>query len=111
MSDSVFVVIGSKGEYSDRYEWVAGVFTDKRMAVGLAQEKLRESKAADAVDDDWCKCRIGVVGSIFNVVTPDMSQRIVERCGTRPGAGVADDYTVVEAKLNEWTRATEVTDV
>lgn len=103
--DTVWVIVGSRGEYSDRCEWVAGVFTDKAAAISLAEEKLRASKAADALHAEWIRCMRATPGYVFLVpFTEEQEARVLKCCGPYPPDGDADDYTVIEVPLNEWGR-------
>lgn len=53
MTDKVYVVIAESGEYSDRNDWIAGVFTDKAEAERLVLEKSEEKCAKDVLVDAW----------------------------------------------------------
>jgi len=54
---TVFVVIGSTGEYSDRREWFVAGYADQAKAeehARLASDAAREIfTASEAVDDSW----------------------------------------------------------
>lgn len=53
MSTTVYVVMASEGEYSERQEWVCGVFADPEHAKTLVAEKMAEVRAAVAAMNDW----------------------------------------------------------
>ena len=102
----LFIVIGRQGDWSDRIEWVAGVYATAGEAIGVAQAKLREAKAAFAARDEWER--------LYRSRTPKESflARVREayeaQHGPCPPPGDADDYTVVRARLGEWARAQDV---
>jgi len=124
----VYVVIGSSGEYSDRSEWVAGVFTDKSEAIRIASEKLKTSKENQVLHDAWCRRREAFIRGngleqcwdkeTRSLVWKDYSGAFVSwdeqeaimaaSCGESPKGDFADDYTVVEAGLDTWGRAENV---
>ena len=49
MTTKLYVVIGSKGEYSDRDEWVAAVYTDEAVAQAAAEAHLKADMEAEAL--------------------------------------------------------------
>jgi len=50
---SVYVVIAECGEYSDRDDWIAGVFTERAFAEALVLEKSAEQRLKEAEVDVW----------------------------------------------------------
>ncbi len=55
MSDEVYVVIGTSGEYSGREVWVAGAYTDKDAAVQMAEKQKEEDRANWAIWSAWSR--------------------------------------------------------
>ena len=49
----LYVVTGTMGEYSDRTEWTAGVFTDEDEAKRLVDERLAVARGAAYRNREW----------------------------------------------------------
>lgn len=67
---TVYVVVGSVGDYSERVEWVAGVFDDKAAAIEIATAKLREARAADAVNVEYQRRKRAFADSLEHPLRP-----------------------------------------
>jgi len=52
-----YVVIGVEGEYSDREEYVAGIFTDKKIACHLIEEKSAFGRQRALEISEWHRKR------------------------------------------------------
>ena len=110
---SVFVVICSSGEYSDRVEWVAGVYTDKEEAIRITTEMMSVSKAADVEYDLWCRKQSAIFRRFNNgrpqhwnePITAEVQSVIDAEIGREPPKGGSiDDYYITEAPLDQWGR-------
>jgi hypothetical protein len=53
LTNKVYVVIAEMGDYSDRDDWVAGVFTDRKVAENLVLEHDGKVKEWDAAYAAW----------------------------------------------------------
>jgi hypothetical protein len=99
---TVYVVIGIRGEFSDRNEWVTGVYTDQFVAIKMAEENLREAKEAYV---NWSNYWRDVYK---NHEVTWQNKEFFEKNAPPFDKYSADDYTVVEIPLNTWTIAKSV---
>lgn len=97
MRQMVYVVIASQGEYSDRMEWVSGVYAYKESAVEVTKEKLLIAKAAEAERLIWYRKRMAE----FPLMNEGHKQ-IVAAIGECPEGGEADDFTIYAVPMNTW---------
>lgn len=102
----VYVVIASEGEYSDRSEWVCGVFTDKANAIALAEEHKRKAMDDDLIYRKWLKANWkireewGIANKTYGFKCP--ASFIEEKIGKPPHSPEADDFTVFEGEIDVW---------
>lgn len=51
----VWLVQGSRGEYSDRWEWIESAHVDPAVARAKCDELGAQSRQAEKVHDDWAE--------------------------------------------------------
>lgn len=103
----VWVIVCSQGEYSGRYEWVAGVYTDRDEAVRIAEERLRAAKAAEVLHSAWSRASAAVQRQFpFTLMFSAHPQYQAWReLNPPPPASEFDDVTVYgPISLNTWGR-------
>lgn len=98
----VYIVLGRSGEYSDRVEWVAGVYDDKSIAIELATCKLREARAYAHAYTAWCQQ--AYARGLSSPASPENREAVAAVLGPMPEGDSADDFTVIEAVKNTWGR-------
>lgn len=105
MTDKVYVVIAEEGEYSDRRDYIAGVFTDKAEAEEMVLEKSRWKAEQDALLRAWSRAfqeRIEEFMDLPKVY--DRLEAAEKVLGPRPETGDWDRLYLTEVPLNEWGR-------
>jgi len=127
----LYVVIGSRGEYSDREEYVAGVFENKVTACNLIQEKTALGRRRALDRQKWIDTRCGLVNeakktkrnlvtqedlayygeeylpSRLRDLTPEEQAIINEKVGPIPRAIEYDTFYVVSVPVNKWGQWSE----
>lgn len=110
-SQTLYVVMASRGEYSDREEWVSAIFDNKASAISAAEEHNKKAKADAAYYRTWIQCnwkfrqdwskQTGLHG--WNA-----DKELIEgKCGVEPNIE-AHDFTVIEVPLNIWGQWKEI---
>lgn len=110
MSDPqfVYVVVGTEGEYSERTEWIAGVFQTEEEARHLAIMKLQEELAEAAIQNPITNAWI-IRARDDRDLFPGPGQWDLEKAEAKYGPypeyiDPADDYTVVKVPFGQWGR-------
>jgi len=121
MTQTVFLVIASKGSYDDAEVWTVGIFTDQAEAERIAVRGNREAKFQQKELDEWGAKHheMSVVrhpgGGLFHVWSPgpalakidtseaerEWREAFEKAHGPRPPEPEADAYTVQEVPLNQ----------
>lgn len=106
---TVYVFIGSSGEFSSLNVWVAGVYDDKAAAITAAEEQLAEDRVNCLVWAAWAAkfhvgCRISE--SVLGLLTQGSQERRDEAIalGLPPEPPMGDnesDYTVACVPMNQ----------
>lgn len=105
MTDKVYVVSAESGEYSDRDDWVAGVFTDKAEAERLVLEKSAERNVQKALDDAWGDLVRAKSKEFKDIPTLwERGEAAREAIGPRPKTAEWDRLYLAEVPLNVWGR-------
>lgn len=124
--DAVYVISAFRGDYSDREEWVCGVFTDRAKARALVEQKDREAREAMAKADEWRRAysalktprletlernmdaakKIGAVPPAHIVAElkelRDKRAAFIEKYGDKPKYPDAYGYYLVAVSPNTW---------
>lgn len=119
----VHVVIGVEGEYSEREEYVAGVYGDRATAEALVIEKTAAGRARAQERNDWKERRKRLIEAAEEAkITPEMRsyyafpqghladedlREISQELGPIPEYIQYDCYYVVTVPMNRWGRWTE----
>ena len=128
--NKVYVIIASRGEYSDREEWVCGVFTDEDQAREMVVTKSAEARVEHEKNVRWYTTREKIekdpkgeftltleqLGVRWKFDLPDETRKIyherLDRATAREVGYDEDDldsnyydlitYCYVEVPMNEW---------
>lgn len=106
MSDMVYVIMASTGEYSDRVEWICGIYRDEEVAKTLIEERSAAAREATSEYERWCAKRSGIVGWGWPV-PPEIDARVLAECGPVPKNGEADGFWLVSVPMEVWGRFDE----
>lgn len=108
----VFVVIAESGSYSDRCEWIAGIFTSRDEALKLAGEHKRKADSDGAAYTAWCNARSPLYWQYLQrpehrgmggVLTNEEEAEISKAIGPKPNNGAeADDFYIIEVPMGTW---------
>ena len=119
------VVIGSEGEYSDRVEWVAGVFDDRKEAERLVTAQTEVGRARANERYEWASklesLKKKAQEEKNKTITPEMRayyaypeertrltndeiNMLIQGLGPMPSNIGYDTYYIVDVPFNEWGR-------
>lgn len=109
---SLYVIIASEGEYSDRMEWVCGVYDNKSNAISMAEEHKRSSHATRLLYHQWRDANWKIRDK-WGKENHEMAWKcpysfVEERIGKDPKRPEADDFTVIEVAPNTWGKWEEI---
>lgn len=106
MSDVVFVILRTCGEYSESVD-VIGAFFDKEEAERIAAEYNEKSVYYSASYSDWCSRRDPYYWEIINsrpigvgTLTAEEEASIAAIIGERPTVEIYGHYKVIETTLH-----------
>lgn len=106
----LYVVIVETGEYSDRCDWVGGIFDDKETAQRMIVEKSAAAREFQLRQDEWdIKCRAVWKRFPYNwsytagtESNPERNAAIEREVGPRPEGQGGDRFYLIEVPLNQW---------
>ncbi len=128
LTDALHVVIGIEGEYSDKEEYVAGIFTDRQTAQNLILQKTAEGRQRATERNNWlvkmARLRAELKEKKVEAVSPEIMSyygkdylprslmeptgeelaEIEQEAGPYPGHIEYDSYYIVAVPLNVWGR-------
>lgn len=114
MSETVYVVMASKGEWSDRYEWVCGVFTDGQQAKATLGQRERASREAHVLREAYRErerrevprrhsWRLAQEEFVAEDLEHHARRKEWRAANPPPDAEVeAEQFWIVAAPLNQW---------
>lgn len=102
----LYVVIVETGEYSDRYDWVGGVFDDKETAQRMIVEKSAAARDLSIRHREWSRKQHAVRNRLPQPRCwgrdPELLAAINAEAGPAPEGDPGDRFYLVEAPLNQW---------
>lgn len=109
-AEQLHIVLARRGEFSEREEWVCGVFTDAERAQDIAVAKLRECREAEGRAMAWDRllhaeiARVSgevsrPLNDIAGALSPTRRAEFVQAHGERPEVE-ADAFWVVSLPLD-----------
>lgn len=119
----LYVVIVETGEYSDRCDWVGGVFDNKEAAQRMVVEKSAAAREHRQAADAWSRryqeefykrgiSKYSVNYTLFGTLfgTPSIEQltydaavrQLRDDLGPEPEGESGDRFYLVEVPLNQW---------
>lgn len=101
------MIIVETGEYSDRNDWIGGVFDSCEVAKKMIIEKAAAVRQQQIDYENWCNKQLVVCRELFgNIVmwklNDEQRAEIDRRVGAAPVGEIGDNFYLVEVPLNEW---------
>jgi hypothetical protein len=106
-SSKLYVVIVETGEYSDRNDWIGGVFDSCEVAKKTLIKKAAAARQQRIDYENWRNkrwaicCELSGVTDIWKL-NDEQRAEVDRRVGAEPVGENGDNFYLVEVPLNEW---------
>jgi hypothetical protein len=104
----LYVIIVETGEYSDRCDWVGGVFDDKETAQRMIVDKSAVARETSLRYKEWMHKQYAVRDRFpqprcWSRDDPELMEAIQREAGPAPRGGeLVDQFYLVEVPMNQW---------
>lgn len=102
--DSVYVVLGQSGEYSDRCVWVAGIYGTEEQARAEVEAKLAQRRVWEQWNRSFIRNMQKIRGEAWRMLTDAETAEASRLAGPKPEEESAEYCEVVKVPFGEWGR-------
>lgn len=104
MNEEVYIVCASQGEYSDRSEWICGVYFSEAEAKRLVEEHTAKAATDRVVYDAYCERKRREIPINFSMSWEAERAALdaYDRENPPPDGPEADSFWVVKVLIGKW---------